>query len=199
MNPLSQSQAIRQLLDLWKAISQAEGANEIEAMRCALNSVEMLAKVFGGKRQECGHRGCETNDDTEPTTANQKRVKTNPAQCPKEQFARDWAEGYTKFPFVMCERADLYRAYRIWCEEQEGQIQPVDRDVFYKIMRDYGRCWNQFVYVYEDRSYQGEKKRITMFRHVGHRQCPIEKNENHWYTDCNLAFKAALAACEHAA
>lgn len=192
MSKISQSEALQIILDVWQDISQAEGVDEAQAMRYALESAQRVAEVFE-------RRAGSAATEMKPELPEHMEDPTD-EDCFIDAWRyeeRPWPVGWTPGPYGPCGSVDLYKAYRRWCHYLAVE-KPSELNKFLEYVGKLPGWESKPLYRYENADYTGALIRVRMVIPAGFSQ-PEGKTKSQWLTDCHFAFTAALHASENAA
>jgi hypothetical protein len=111
LQPLALDKTDRRYLVIWTppALSKEfyiEVAEEIEAGGIEAFYHYLMHEVYMG----------DFNQHTKPLYTDAKDNLIEKSLTPPERFYRDWSRGFLPLPFITVGVAQLYEAYRIWCE-----------------------------------------------------------------------------------
>lgn len=108
----------------------------------------------------------------------------------EERFVRDWMAGETRYPFGPCGSMDLYKAYRLWCQEH-GVARPRESNQFLGHVGKLAGWVARPFHRYDDTYYSGSTRQVRM---VIPRGCepPEGRTQSQWLTDCHFRFIAAF-------
>lgn len=134
---------------------------------------------------------------TRPPTTKAKDDLVALGLSSEERFIRDWMAGETRYPFGPCGSMDLYKGYRLWCQEH-GVARPRESNQFLGHIGKLPGWVSRACHRYDDTYYSGTTKQARMVIPVGC-TAPEGKTQSQWLTDCHFRFQAAFDLREAAA
>ena len=115
----------------------------------------------------------------------------------EERFVRDWLAGETRYPFGPAGSMDLYKGYRLWCQEH-GVSKPRESNQFLNYVGKLTGWVAKQCHRYDDTHYSGATRQSRMVIPKGC-AAPEGKTQTQWLTDCHFRFVAAFDLREVAA
>lgn len=115
----------------------------------------------------------------------------------EERFVRDWLAGETRYPFGPAGSMDLYKGYRLWCQEH-GVSKPRESNQFLGYVGKLTGWVAKQCHRYDDTHYSGGTRQSRMVIPKGC-AAPEGKTQTQWLTDCHFRFVAAFDLREVAA